>query len=31
MAPKRLRLYRATASEWWELDSTDRRIAVDPR
>jgi nitroimidazol reductase NimA-like FMN-containing flavoprotein (pyridoxamine 5'-phosphate oxidase superfamily) len=30
-APARLRLYRATATEWWELDATDRRIAVDPR
>jgi nitroimidazol reductase NimA-like FMN-containing flavoprotein (pyridoxamine 5'-phosphate oxidase superfamily) len=30
-APARLRLYRATANEWWELDATDRRIAVDPR
>jgi hypothetical protein len=29
--PARLRLYRATASDWWELDATDRRIAVDPR
>ena len=27
----RLRLYRATATDWWELDATDRRIAVDPR
>jgi Pyridoxamine 5'-phosphate oxidase len=30
-APARLRLYRATATDWWELDATDRRIAVDPR
>jgi hypothetical protein len=30
-APARLRLYRATATAWWELDATDRRIAVDPR
>ena len=30
-APRRLRLYRATASEWWELDATDRRVAVDLR
>jgi hypothetical protein len=27
----RLRLYRATATDWWELDATDRRVAVDPR
>jgi len=26
-----LRLYGATASEWWVLDGNDRRIAVDPR
>jgi nitroimidazol reductase NimA-like FMN-containing flavoprotein (pyridoxamine 5'-phosphate oxidase superfamily) len=30
-APARLRLYRATATDWWELDATDRRIAIDPR
>jgi nitroimidazol reductase NimA-like FMN-containing flavoprotein (pyridoxamine 5'-phosphate oxidase superfamily) len=29
--PARLRLYRATATEWWELDATDRRIPADPR
>jgi nitroimidazol reductase NimA-like FMN-containing flavoprotein (pyridoxamine 5'-phosphate oxidase superfamily) len=29
--PARLRLYRATATDWWELDASDRRIAVDPR
>jgi hypothetical protein len=29
--PARLRLYRATATDWWELDATDRRVAVDPR
>jgi nitroimidazol reductase NimA-like FMN-containing flavoprotein (pyridoxamine 5'-phosphate oxidase superfamily) len=26
-----LRLYRATASQWWMLDSHDQRVAVDPR
>jgi hypothetical protein len=30
-APARLRLYRATATDWWELDASDRRVAVDPR
>lgn len=29
--PARLRLYRATATDWWELDASDRRFAVDPR
>ena len=29
--PARLRLYRATATDWWELDASDRRVAVDPR
>jgi Pyridoxamine 5'-phosphate oxidase len=29
--PARLRLYRATATGWWELDATDRRIPADPR
>ena len=30
-APARLRLYRATATDWWELDASDRRVPVDPR
>jgi pyridoxine/pyridoxamine 5'-phosphate oxidase len=29
--PARLRLYRATASDWWALDENDRRVPVDPR
>jgi nitroimidazol reductase NimA-like FMN-containing flavoprotein (pyridoxamine 5'-phosphate oxidase superfamily) len=30
-APARLRLYCATATDWWELDATDRRLPTDPR
>jgi hypothetical protein len=26
-----LRLYGATASDWWMLDGSDRRVPVDPR
>jgi hypothetical protein len=26
-----LRLYGATASDWWMLDGHDRRVPVDPR
>jgi hypothetical protein len=29
--PARLRLYRATATDWWELEATDRRVEIDPR
>jgi Pyridoxamine 5'-phosphate oxidase len=31
LAPARLRLYRATASDWWLLDERDQRAPVDPR
>jgi len=31
LAPARLRLYRATASDWWLLDERDQRVPADPR
>jgi hypothetical protein len=31
LAPARLRLYRATVSDWWLLDERDQRVPVDPR